>query len=95
MQKVVKLLVSNVEIVLKKEFSQLWNTYKASFVMIYLLEGIVWLNILDLLTNNFHNSKAFEDFDEERDEVTLDFCCKGSPRQTKRLYLPSKRHHFV
>lgn len=81
MEQVIKLLVSNVEVVIEKELSEFGYAYEARFVIVDLCKGIIGLNILDLFTNNFHDSKSFEDFDEEGDEMPLDFSCQGPSRQ--------------
>ena len=62
MQKVIELFIIHVEIVFEEQFSKLTNPNYSFFMIINMLKGIIRLDILDLFTNDFHNSKAFEDF---------------------------------
>lgn len=45
-------------------------------MVIDVLEGVIGLNVIELLTNDLTNSKSFDDLNYERDEVTLDFSCQ-------------------
>lgn len=75
MQKVVKLFVSHVKVILEKELSELRNTNDSFLVIIELFESIVGLYISDLFSNHLEDSKTFEELHQEGNEMTFDFGC--------------------
>ena len=75
MEEIIELFVGDIEIIFKEKLSQLGYSNCSFFMIIDMFEGIIRLNILDLFSNDFHNSKAFEDLNHQRDEMTFNFSC--------------------
>ena len=95
MKQIVELFIIHVEIVVVKEFSKLRDTNLAFFMVVNVLKSIIWLYVFDLFSKHLHNSKSFEDFNQQRNEVTLYFSSQGSTRGVDRLHLPAKRYEFI
>jgi hypothetical protein len=72
MEKVVELRIRDVEIVIEEELSEGRNANKASKVVVDMPKCFIRLNIFELFAYHFDNSKSFEYFHNEGDEVTLD-----------------------
>ena len=95
MQKIVKLTVIDIEIVFIEQSPQFPNSDVPSFEVIDFLEGIVWLNVLDLFPGDFDDPESVEYFHDKRDEMSLDLSCKAPVLRVSALVALPKRRDFI
>ena len=95
MKQIVKLLIIDIEIIFKEKFSQLRNANTTSFMVVDMFKSIVRLYVFKLFSNDLNNSKSFENFKDQWDEMTLNLCSKRSSGLIDWLDLPSKGSKFI